>query len=126
MKTEKDLQDAGFTESGAKRYAATTSAYCEELFLKAVALGDRDKAADTNREVTHDHVRGAAAVLAVRGRETQSKLQIICQIGEYVAAALAGVGGGRLDATWGIVMFGLSLAIGVVLFVIRNTGGPGQ
>jgi len=103
------------------RYSAATDAYCEELFAKSVALGDIDKAPDTAREVTHDHVRGAAAVLAVRGQNGQSNLQVGCQIGEYVCAALAGVGGGKLDQTWGIVTFGLSLSAGVVLFVIRNT-----
>lgn len=121
MKSEDELRQAGFTQSGANRYVATATAYCEDLFAKSVALGDIDKAPDTPREVTHDHVRGAATALAVRGQDGQSTLQVWCQIGEYVCAALAGVGGGKLDQTWGVVMFGLSLTIGVVLFVIRNT-----
>jgi hypothetical protein len=121
MKSDDDLKKAGFTESGAKRYAAAETAYCDELFAKSIALGDRDKAPDTAREVTHDHVRSAAAVLAVRGQEGQSTLQVWCQVGEYVCAAFAGVGGGKLDKTWGVVIFGLSLTVGVVLFVIRNT-----
>ena len=120
MKSEDELRQAGFTQSGANRYAATATAYCEDLFAKSVAFGDIDKALDTPREVTHDHVRGAAAALAVRGQDGQSTLQVWCQVGEYVCAALAGVGGGKLDLTWGVVMFGLSLTIGVILFVIRN------
>lgn len=120
MKSEDELRRVGFTQSGAKRYVAAATAYCEELFAKSIALGDRDKAPDTPREVTHDHVRGAAAVIAVRGQDGQSTLQIWCQIGEYVCAALAGVGGGKLGQTWGVIMFGLSLTIGVVLFVTRN------
>lgn len=121
MKSEEELREAGFTQSGANRYLAAATAYCDELFSKSVALGDIDKAPDTPREVTHDHVRGAATVLAVRGQDGQSTLQVWCQVGEYICAALAGVGGGKLDQTWGVIMFGLSLTIGVVLFVTRNT-----
>lgn len=121
MKSEAELHSAGFTHSGATRYAATTSAYCEELFTKSIALGDIDKAPDTDREVTHDHVRGAATVLAIRGQGGQSPGQIACQVGEYVSAAVAGVGGGNLDKSWGILLFCLSLALGVILFVVRNT-----
>lgn len=120
MKSEDELRNAGFTQSGAKRYAATAADYCGQLFTKSVALGDIDKAADTAREVTHDHVRTAAAVLAVRGNAGKPPHHIFCQVGEYVCAALAGVGGGKLDQTWGVSLFGLSLTIGVILFVIRN------
>lgn len=120
MKTDQELQAAGFTESGATRYKATALAYCDELFVKSVALGDRDKATDTPREVTHEHVRGAATALALRGGERQDAVQIGCQVGEYVCAAAAGVGGGKLETSWGVAVFGLSLTIGVVLFVTRN------
>ena len=44
MKTEDELIAAGFTESGRARYRATADDYCVEVFEKAVALGDRDKA----------------------------------------------------------------------------------
>lgn len=123
MKTDLELEQAGFTDSGTTRYKNAVTAYCDELFGKSVALGDRDKAADTPREVTHEHVRSAAAAIAIRGRDGQTPLQVWCQIGEYVCAALAGVGGGKLDTSWGTVVFGLSLAVGVVLFVTRNTKG---
>jgi hypothetical protein len=121
MKTDEELKDAGFTDSGTTRYKASAKAYCDELFAKAVALGDRDKASDAPREVTHEHVRGAAAVLAIRGQDMQDATQIWCRIGEYICAASAGVGGGNLQQTWGVALFGLSLTVGVVLFVIRNT-----
>lgn len=121
MKTDQELNSAGFTESGATRYKASAKAYCDELFAKAVALGDRDKASDASREVTHEHVRGAAAVLAIRGHDKQDASQVWCQVGEYLCAAAAGVGGGKLEQTWGVALFGLSLTLGVILFVIRNT-----
>lgn len=121
MKSDVDLRKAGFTQSGATRYAATAEDYCEQLFKKSVALGDLDKAPDTEREVTHEHVRGAAAALSLRNQQTQTPLQIWCQIGEYFFTALAGVGGGNLTKTWGIVTFCLSLVLGMALFVTRNT-----
>lgn len=121
MKTEQELHTAGFTDSGATRYKASAKAYCDELFAKAIALGDRDKASDTSREVTHEHVRGAAAVLAIKSQDKNDPTQVWCQVGEYVCAASAGVGGGKLEQSWGVVLFGLSLTIGVILFVVRNT-----
>lgn len=121
MKTDQELQAGGFTESGAKRYKATATAYSGELFSRAVALGESDKAADAPREVTHDHVRSAAAALALKGQDKSDPVQVGCQVGEYVCAALAGVGGGKLEHSWGVLLFGLSLTLGVILFVIRNS-----
>lgn len=123
MKTDQDLKTAGFTDSGLNRYEKTVEDYCEGLYTKAVALGDRDKASDTPREVTHEHVRDAASELQRRGREAKSPTQIWCQVGEYICAATAGIGAGKLDATWGIALFGLSLTIGVILFIVRSQGG---
>lgn len=123
MKTDQELKTAGFTDSGLSRYKRTAEDYLDELYTKAVALGDRDKASDTLREVTHEHVRDAAITLQRRGREAKSPRQIWCQVGEYVSAGTAGIGAGKLDTTWGIALFGLSLAIGVVLFIVRNQGG---
>src|SRR6266850_2336378 len=125
MKSDQDLKAAGFTDSGVSRYKKTAEDYCEELYVKAVALGDRDKASDAPREVTHEHVRDAASDIQRRGREGKSPTQIWCQVGEYVCAGTAGVGAGKLDTTWGIALFGLSLTLGVVLFIIRNQGGKG-
>jgi hypothetical protein len=121
VKTDAELIAAGFTDSGITRYRNTANGFCDELFIKAVALGDRDKAVDAPREVTHEHVRDAAAKLAERGRKGQSSLQIWCQIGEYVFTATAGVGAAKLDQSWGIILFGGSVALGVILFVVRNT-----
>jgi NaMN:DMB phosphoribosyltransferase len=123
MKTDQELQAGGFTESGAKRYKATATAYCDQLFGRAVTLGESDKAIDAPREVTHEHVRSAAAALAVKGQDRSDPVQVCCQIGEYVCAACAGVGGGKLEHSWGVLMFGISLTLGVILFVVRNSRG---
>lgn len=125
IKTDQELKTAGFTDSGLNRYKKTVEDYCEEVYVKAVALGDRDKASNSPREVTHEHVRDAASDLQRRGRESKTPTQVWCQIGEYVCAATAGVGAGKLETTWGIALFGLSLTIGVVLFIVRNQEGRG-
>jgi hypothetical protein len=122
VKTENELKTAGFTDSGKDRYLKSTKEYSDTLYAKSVALGDRDKADGMAREITHDHVRSAAHVIAASyGKEGNSRAALFCQIGEYIAAAGVGVGGGKLEEKWGIFMFGISLAIGTVLFVARNT-----
>jgi hypothetical protein len=121
MKTDQELLDAGFTQSGFQRYKATVIAYSECLFERSVALGEADKAHDAPREVTHDHVRSASVALEVKGQARAYSVQAFCQIGEYVCAATAGVGGGALNENWGILLFGVSLTIGIILFVIRTS-----
>lgn len=122
MKQESDLQTAGFTDSGQTRYKQTVSEYSDMLFTKAVAYGDAAKASDAAREVTHDHVKAAAHHIAASfSRSDKHSLAVWCQVGEYVAAAVAGLGAGKLDHTWGIALFGVCLTIGVILFVVRNT-----
>jgi hypothetical protein len=121
MKTEAELKTAGFTDSGITRYRNATVAYCNDLFAKSVALGDRDKADDAPREVTHELVRAAASEIARRGQNPHSTLQIRCQIGEILCAAGVGAGASNLDEKWGTTVFVVSIGLGVVLFVIRMT-----
>ena len=122
MKTDHELQKAGFTSSGSKRYADTIQAYSQTLFDKSVVYAQADKAADAGLEVTHDHVRSAAHnIMATFGRDQPSKLIVPIQIGEYVFTALAGVAGGNLKESWGTPMFVLCVALAVVLFVVRNS-----
>jgi len=90
------------------------------LFARAIALGESDKAPNAPREVTHEHVRDAADAISRRRRDAASPLQVGCQVGEYICAAAAGVGGGKLDQAWGIAVFVGSVAIGVILFIVRS------
>jgi hypothetical protein len=122
MKTDQELQQAGFTTSGAKRYQETVSAYSTTLYDKAVVYAQADKATDSNLEVTHDHVRAAAHnITATFGREQPSKFGVPIQIGEYIFTALAGIAGGNLKEPWGTPMFVICVALAVILFVVRNT-----
>jgi hypothetical protein len=123
VKTDKELQQAGYTASGAKRYQETVAAYSATLYNKAVVYGHADKATDTNLEVTHDHVRAAAHNITTSfGREQPSKMGVPIQIAEYLLTALAGVASGNLKEQWGIIMFVVCVALAVILFVVRNNG----
>jgi len=120
VKTEPELQNAGFTAAGIERYENSTTAYCDQLFTRSVQNGKNDKAPDARIEVTYEHVR-AAADSFIRRRQEANWLQIWCQVGEYVSAVCAGVGGGNLSQGWGTPLLVSSTAIGVILFIIRVT-----
>src|SRR6185437_15765251 len=92
MKTEQELREAHFTDSGVQRYLATETAYSDELFKKATLLGEADRGAGLPLEVTHDHVRRAASALESRPQQ-QSGWTIAVEVGELLCAAGAGVGG---------------------------------
>lgn len=122
MKTDHELVQAGLTTSGLKRYKDAVLDFEKTLLEKAIVFAQADKADDSNVEVTHDHVRsGAMAMAASLGKSKPSPWSIPVQIGEYVFTALAGVGGGSLKESWGTPLFVLSVAIAVVLFVVRST-----
>lgn len=122
LKTQQDLQNAGFTPAGIKRYEDTITAYGETLLKKSVAQGNLDKADDSPLEITHEHVRAAAHnIVSTFGKEKPSPLTIPIQIGEYLLTAGAGVGGGALKEKWGLPVLVICLAFAVVLFVVRNT-----
>ncbi len=118
MKTDQELSQAGFTPSGLQRYQRTTSEYSEELYSRAIKLGDYDKAPDAQREVTHDHVRSAAESLTRRSREPTG-WERFCHISEYVCTLGAGIGGGKLDQTWGVALCIAATAIGLLLIFNR-------
>lgn len=123
MKTEDELTQSGFTESGSKRYKKTIEDYSTELFDRSLALGKADKADNSNPEVTHEHVRSATLKIMAKTTTTVSPWKALCQIGEYVCAIAAGVGGSNLAKEWGILVFGAGLSIGVILFFTRNFVG---
>ena len=123
MKTDPELVVEGLTPSGITRYKATANEYCDELLVKAIAFGERDKEATTPREVTHGHVREAAQALQGKNRNAKKPLHVVGQVGEYLCTAVAGVGAGKLETSWGIAIFGIGLALAVILFIARVQGG---
>jgi hypothetical protein len=122
MRTDQELITNGFTESGKKRYIEAVGQYSDALFNTSIKLAEASKASDTNIEVTHEYVRDAAIAISKR-KEKPSMIQIFLQIGEYVCTALVGVGSGNINQKWGILLFGFSSAIGVILFISRVVKG---
>lgn len=120
------LAAAGFTESGKRKFTETIQDYGESLFERSRARGEADSAKGMAPEVTHEHVRSAAHSLASYSLPVKSKLMIASQALEYVATAVAGVGGGHLDKKEGILAFALGSAIAVLLVVARLTQGRGE
>ena len=59
-------------------------------------------------------------------RKSPPKWLIPANVGEYLATAVAGVGGGHLDKPWGIAAFGIGISIAVILVVVRLTIGRGN
>lgn len=120
MKTQEELSDRGFTESGKSRYKQTVEDYAEALFIKASSYGKADQAKDLPLEITHEHVRqGAHSLASSYGKERSSKWTIAANIGEYVFIAVAGIGGGNISEGWGQITFGVSLSVAVILIVFR-------
>jgi len=120
MKTEQQLEEAGFTESGRSRYLKTVQDYSDEVFNRSVKYGELDKDQSSNLEVTHEHVRESAHSIARSyGKERPTGWAVFGQIGEYVFTAVAGIGGGNLSTSWGTPVFGLSLALAVILIAVR-------
>ncbi|HDR0626829.1 TPA: hypothetical protein ACPDW7_000689 [Pasteurella multocida] len=117
MKTEAELKDNKFTQEGIIRYQRTINGYSQSLFETSIALGKRENS-DT-LEITQTHVRDAAISLQ-RKSKNKSLASIIGQSLEYVFAILAGLGGGKLEYSWGIILFCASIAVGVILFVVRK------
>lgn len=120
MKTDQELQTDGYTESGISRYRQTVEEYSDALYSKSVTFGEADKAKNLPLEVTHEHVRAAAYTIAKSyGKDHQSPWMIASNVGEYLFTAVAGIGGGNLDKPWGTPVFGVALAIAVILIVVR-------
>lgn len=120
MKTPQELQKDGFTESGISRYEQTTKEYADAVHSKSISFGKADQANGLPLEVTHEHVRAAAYTIGKSyGREHKTPWMIASNVAEYVFTAIAGIGGGNLKETWGTPVFGVSLAIAVILIVVR-------
>lgn len=120
--SQPELTNAGFTNSGSDRYNKSVLEYGKILFDKSVNYGEIDKAANANREVTHEHVKAAAHSIANSyGKPIKPKWIIPVQIGQYLCAALVGLAGGHIDKTEGLIGFAVAFALGAILFIIEKS-----
>lgn len=122
-----ELKAKGFTDSGVKQFSTTIGDYASTLLNRALNLGEADKAPNMPAEIGHEHVRAAAFSIARSfGTPSRSGWSIAGQVGEYLATAVAGIGGGHLDKKEGIVAFGLGVSVAVILVVVRLALGKGE
>lgn len=117
------LATAGFSNAGVQRFQKTVVEYTKELFRRALANGRASQGENLPLEVTQEHVHSAAASLSgpLVAPSSRSPWYVVGHTLEYVGFAIAGLGGGKLDEPWGIYAFGLGLAAGVILVVVRLT-----
>lgn len=100
----------------------TVSDFENELFRRSTRIADANRLESEPREVTQQNVRSAAAELAVNlVHKPVSGWKFVSWISEYVMVAATGAAGNHLNEPAGILVFGVSLAIGVILVVARLT-----
>ena len=122
VKTDTELKTAGYTVNGVARYRQILSEYGEELYTKAISFASGEKAKDLPLEVTHEHVRAAAAAISRSfGVLKIGPWYITANILEYVFTAIAGAAGAYLDKGIGIAIFVVSVSIAILLIVVRLT-----
>lgn len=118
---ETDLVNEGFTDSGKERYKKTIQDYSNIVFDKAITYGDVDKSPNLKREVTHEHVKGAAYSIANSyGKPTKPNWIIFAQIGQYLCTGLVGYFSSQLDDKAGIIGFVISFSVGAILFLVEK------
>lgn len=115
---ETRLDAEGFTANGKKRYRTTINDYSSEVFRRSVSYGDGSCGKGMKKEITHEHVKQAAASIAVKGAR-QSKLSIACQVLEYAGAVIVGVATNHLDQNIGLITFVISLVVTLLLIMMR-------
>lgn len=120
MKTTQELEQDGFTTSGLSRYEQTVEQYADALYKKSITFGDSVKANDLSREVTHEHVRSAAQLIANSfGKSKTSAWWIVSQITEYVLTATSAFALGNTTKPWSTPVFVISTVVAGILISVR-------
>ena len=116
---EQALTDAGFINSGKSKFQEMIKAFSDELFDKSVLVCEANNR-EGEREVTGEHVNRATHIIYGKTIDKPDKWSLIVQIVELILSAFAGVGASNLKDTWGAILFGVCLALAVMIFVVRN------
>lgn len=116
---EQNLDDAGFIQSGKRKFKEVVTAFSDDLFLKSVKFYDA-VARDNDREVSADNVHSAVKKIYATPLEQHKKVNLALQIVEYLCSVLVGVGASNLKEIWGIFMILVSFIIAVVCFMYRT------
>lgn len=117
---DKELTRDGFTNSGQKKFQDTIQDFSDQVYDKAVAYAELSKASGLSREVTHEHIKDAAIKTTRNfGKKEKSNWSYIGHVFEYVFTALSGLGAGYIKESWGVLIFGISISLAVVLIIVR-------
>lgn len=116
-----ELDRSGYTGSGKTRYKKTVNDYNDLLYEKSIHFGDIDKAPNSPREVTHEHVKAAAHSIAKSfGKPVKPKWFSAAKIGQFVFAALFGLATGNFPDTWALILFIVSFGAGTILLFLTE------
>lgn len=113
------LKEAGFIQSGYRKFKELVTAFSNELFLRSVKYNDAG-ARDNDREVSADNVYAAVKTIYVSPLQQHKKRNFILQVIEYFSSCLVGVGASNLDETWGLLVLLLCFVVCVVCFTYRT------
>ena len=116
---EDKLLDAGFINSGKRKFIETVVEFSESLFTKTVMLSDATSE-ESEREITSDYVKEAAFKIFAHPLKHYSKTYRLLSIAEYIFSIGIGVGASNLNTFWGIIVFVLSFASAVLSFAYRK------
>lgn len=116
---EPALHEAGFIQSGYRKFKELVTAFSNELFLRSVKYSDAG-ARDNDREVSADNVYAAVKTIYVSPLQQHKKRNVILQVIEYLFSCLVGVGASNLGKTWGILMFVVCFVVCVGCFTYRT------
>lgn len=116
---EDKLLDAGFINSGKRKFIETVVEFSESLFTKTVMLSDATSE-ESEREITSDYVKEAAFKIFAHPLKHYSKTYRLLSIAEYIFSIGIGVVASNLNTFWGIIVFVLSFASAVLSFAYRK------
>ena len=116
---EDKLLDAGFINSGKRKFIETVVEFSESLFTKTVMLSDATSE-ESEREITSDYVKETAFKIFAHPLKHYSKTYRLLSIAEYIFSIGIGVGASNLNTFWGIIVFVLSFASAVLSFAYRK------
>jgi len=116
---ESKLVDAGFINSGKRKFLETVVEFSDSLFTKTVLLSDATNE-ESEREITSDYVKEAALKIFAHPLKHYSKTYKILSIAEYICSIGIGVGASNINSPWGIIFLLVCFAIAVLSFAYRK------
>lgn len=107
-----------YTPGAEARIRVTVEDYQAMLKAKAVECCNAERVLDGTPEITAEHVRKAAHIIA-GSYGIRAKTNWGIQVAEYAAVGAVSVGASNIKDSWGLVLFFLALAVGAVLLIAR-------